>query len=146
MGYRKITNWLTYLLVRMLICIIQSLPLRHCQGFSRFMSSVAWQRLRIRRQVIEDNLRHAFPYLSPGQRDRIALDMWSHLCLMVCEIAHTARMVNKFAFLVRVRARRAAVATRTHTHTHTYTRPSCIGYIGYRYRAYRVYIYIYIYI
>ncbi|MEO2023172.1 MAG: lysophospholipid acyltransferase family protein [Pirellulaceae bacterium] len=107
MGYRQIKNWLTYLLVRMLICIIQSLPLRFCQRFSRFMAKLAWQGLRIRRQVIEENLRHAFPYLSQGQRDMIALDMWSHLCLMVCEIAHTARKIHRTNWRNHIRLKRA---------------------------------------
>ena len=107
MGFHHIKNWLIYVVVRMLICIIQSLPLRFCEAFARFMSRLAWHRLRIRRSVIEDNLRHAFPYLSQDERDSIALDMWNHLCLMVCEIAHTARKIHRTNWRKHIQLNRA---------------------------------------
>ena len=95
MGYRKIKDWLGYFMVRLLLCIIQSWPLHFCRHFAAIMAWLATRVLRVRYQVIDDNLRHAFPYLTPQQRHDVARGMWTHLCLMVCEMAHTARRIHR---------------------------------------------------
>jgi len=95
MGYQRAKDWLTYLTVRVLVCIIQSVPLRCCRHFSRVMATVAWSLVRFRRELIDENLKHAFPSMSKQQRAATAFGMWAHLVLMICEIAHTSRKIHR---------------------------------------------------
>jgi KDO2-lipid IV(A) lauroyltransferase len=48
----------------------------------------------LRRQVINENLKRAFPQLSDRARNDLARRMWEHLFLMVCEIAHAPRKIH----------------------------------------------------
>ncbi|MFP6601300.1 MAG: lysophospholipid acyltransferase family protein [Pirellulaceae bacterium] len=95
MGYERTKHWLTYLMVRVVVCIIQSVPLRFCREFSRVMATVAWRLVRFRRELIDENLKHAFPSMSQQQRNATAFGMWEHLVLMICEIAHTSRKIHR---------------------------------------------------
>ncbi|MCA9230853.1 MAG: hypothetical protein KDA57_09390 [Planctomycetales bacterium] len=95
MQARKIADYSVYALVRVLICLIQTLPLSACAAVSRQLGRFCWHVLKLRRDVVEENLRCAFPELSQSERDRIALAMWEHLLLMVMEIAHAPRKVRR---------------------------------------------------
>ena len=95
MALENLKHRLVYLAVRLLVCVIQALPLRFCQLFADWMSGLAWRRLRFRRTIIEGNLLHSFPTMTAAERDAIGQGMWSHLVLQVCEIAHTARKVHR---------------------------------------------------
>lgn len=91
---RSFLQYLGYLGLRLVICIVQSIPLEICQSGADALGWLFHRVLRIRRRVIEDNLRHAFPELSDRRRDAIALGMWQHLFLFVCEVAHTSRQIH----------------------------------------------------
>lgn len=95
MRYKQAKQWLSYVAVRMAVCLIQSVPLRCCQHLARLLAVLAVRVFRFRRQLIDENLKHAFPEMSSQQRTTIALGMWEHLVLMVCEIAHTARKIHR---------------------------------------------------
>lgn len=84
-----------YAAVRVLICVVQSLPRETCERVARSWSQLLANRLRIRRGVVRDNLRQAFPEQSPEQLREIARGMWEHLLLMVIEIAHSERVIRK---------------------------------------------------
>jgi len=92
---KKLSDFAVYLFVRLLISVIQALPLDTCEVLARRLGWLCWHVFRLRRGVIEDNLRIAFPEMSPAKRDRIALGMWEHLILMVMEIAHAPRKVHR---------------------------------------------------
>jgi KDO2-lipid IV(A) lauroyltransferase len=47
--------------------------------------------LRVRRTVIDENLRHSFPDLTLPERRRMARRMWQHLFLLAVEVAHAYR-------------------------------------------------------
>jgi KDO2-lipid IV(A) lauroyltransferase len=81
--------------VRLVICVIQALPRRFCERAARRLSRLLAHRLWIRRQVIGDNLRLAFPELTDEARGEVARRMWEHLLLMVVEIAHANRVIHK---------------------------------------------------
>jgi KDO2-lipid IV(A) lauroyltransferase len=51
--------------------------------------------LRMRKKVVEENLAHAFPKLTPRQREAIARGMWEHLFLLVLEVAHVPRKIHE---------------------------------------------------
>ena len=66
-----------------------------CTSIPQHLGNFCWKVLRLRRQVVEENLQTAFPQLSQQQRDRIAIAMWQHLFLMIIEIAHAPRKVHR---------------------------------------------------
>jgi len=86
---------LAYVAVRVLICVVQSLPRGFCERFARASSDLLANRVKIRRQVVRDNLRQAFPDWTPEQSREAARGMWEHLLLMVIEIAHSERVIRK---------------------------------------------------
>jgi KDO2-lipid IV(A) lauroyltransferase len=86
---------IVYAAVRVTICIIQSLPRSMCESGARELSNLLANRMRIRRNVVRDNLRMAFPQMVVEERRQTAQGMWEHLLLMVVEIAHANRVIHK---------------------------------------------------
>ena len=86
---------IVYAAVRVSICVIQALPRSTCERGARRLSSVLANRLRIRRAVVRENLRTAFPEMTADERRQTAQGMWEHLLLMVVEIAHANRVIHK---------------------------------------------------
>ncbi len=89
------TNFLVYLVVRILICVVQAL---HIETASRLARGIAWffaEVIRIRAGVVDDNLAHAFPHLSVESRRKLAREMWDHLFLLVVEVAQTPRKIHE---------------------------------------------------
>jgi KDO2-lipid IV(A) lauroyltransferase len=95
---KLITDWLGYVLVRVLICIIQSLHMETCQRFADFLAFVACDVVRLRYRVVDDNVRHVYPHWDASQRRRFIRSMWEHLFLMVVEIAHVRRKIHEASF------------------------------------------------
>jgi KDO2-lipid IV(A) lauroyltransferase len=91
----RLSDLAAYLAVRVAICVIQSLPRSLCERWARSLSDLLANRIRIRRAVVRDNLRQAFPAMSASERRAIARGMWEHLLLMVVEIAHANRVIHK---------------------------------------------------
>jgi len=91
----RLADLLAYLAVRVLICVIQALPRATCERWARSLSDLLANRMRIRRAVVRDNLRQAFPEMAADQRRDVARGMWEHLLLMVVEIAHANRVIHK---------------------------------------------------
>lgn len=95
MHTKQVLDYAAFLVVRSFLCIVQALPLGACRGIANRLGSFVWHVLRLRRTVVEENLRTALPHLTERQRDQIALGMWQHLLLMVMEIAHAPRKVHR---------------------------------------------------
>ena len=87
-------DFLVYLAVRLFVCLVQSLSLQTCGRLSRRLAWVASDVVRLRGRVIEENLCRAFPHWSEPERRHVALRMWEHLFLMICEIAHAPRKIH----------------------------------------------------
>jgi KDO2-lipid IV(A) lauroyltransferase len=66
-----------------------------CESGARKLSNLLANRMRIRRNVVRDNLRMAFPQMVVEERRQTAQGMWEHLLLMVVEIAHANRVIHK---------------------------------------------------
>jgi KDO2-lipid IV(A) lauroyltransferase len=92
---RRLLDLAVYAAVRTAICIVQSLPRRSCERMARKLSGILANRMKIRRQVVRDNLRGAFPEMSADERREVARAMWEHLLLMIVEIAHAPRVIRK---------------------------------------------------
>ena len=86
---------LVYGAVRVAICVIQALPRESCERTARRLANLVANRMRIRRNVVRDNLRTAFPQITANERRTTARRMWEHLLLMVVEIAHANRVIHK---------------------------------------------------
>ncbi len=91
----RFTDALAYGAVRVLICVVQSLPRSACERFARASADILANRVKIRRSVVRDNLRQAFPDWTAAQSRDAARGMWEHLLLMVIEIAHAERVIRK---------------------------------------------------
>jgi KDO2-lipid IV(A) lauroyltransferase len=87
-------DWIVYFAARTLICIVQSSRIETCAWWSRVLAWLAYDVIRLRRQVIDENLRHAFPHCDDDTRNQIGRGMWEHLVLMACEAAHAPRKIH----------------------------------------------------
>ena len=92
---KQLIDWLVYVLVRIAICAVQALRIETCDAIARGLAWLAADVLRIRGKVVDENLRLAFPALTPGQRRDLSRRMWRHLILMVCEVAHAPRKIHR---------------------------------------------------
>mgnify|MGYP001162400314 CR=1 FL=1 len=108
---RLISDWLVYMVVRLFICMVQAMRIETCQVVCKGLAVLACDVVHVRCDVIDDNLKHAFPNLSGDQRRQIARRMWRHLFLMVCEIAQVPRKVHltNWRQYVKVRGKRELV-------------------------------------
>jgi KDO2-lipid IV(A) lauroyltransferase len=95
MTAKGLADGLVYLLVRILICFIQAMRIETCAVVARALAWLATDVLRVRRGVIDENLRHAFPGMTAADRRMLTSRMWEHLVLMVCEIAHAPRKIHR---------------------------------------------------
>jgi KDO2-lipid IV(A) lauroyltransferase len=91
----RLADAAAYAAVRVAICVVQSLPRSSCERVARSWSDFLANRVKIRRRVVRDNLRLAFPDWSNEQCRDVARGMWQHLLLMVIEIAHAPRVIQK---------------------------------------------------
>ncbi|HHK42480.1 MAG TPA: lipid A biosynthesis acyltransferase [Planctomycetaceae bacterium] len=94
---------IVYFVARSFVCVVQSISLRSCEAIAGALATLFYDLLRIRRSVVDDNLRHAFPHWSVAQRQETARAMWRHLFLMVSEVAHAPRKLHPFSFNQRIR-------------------------------------------
>ena len=83
-----------YLVVRMLVCLIQSLSVYSCERLSECLATLFTYIIPIRRDVVEENLQHAFPGNDVRWRTQVRWAMWQHLVLMICEIALMRRKLH----------------------------------------------------
>jgi KDO2-lipid IV(A) lauroyltransferase len=92
---QRILDFAVYLGVRLIIAAVQALPLDMCERGAGWIATLFARVLGVRRRVVEENLRIAFPDLTARHREAIAWQMWRHLFLMAVEIAQTPRKVHE---------------------------------------------------
>lgn len=92
---RWVADGLVYLIVRVVLCVLQALPIETCDQLARGLAWLAYDGLRVRRRITDENLGYAFPELSAERRANIARGMWHHLVLMVCELAQLNRKIHE---------------------------------------------------
>ncbi|HZZ73220.1 MAG TPA: lysophospholipid acyltransferase family protein [Pirellulales bacterium] len=91
---KQVADFSVYVVVRLFVCFVQAVPLETCHRVCRWLARFATDVVKMRRSVIEENLRHAFPDLTDRERRKLTMRMWEHLFLMVVEIAHTPRKIH----------------------------------------------------
>ena len=94
--FRQTSDYLVYLLVRILFCVVQSLSLEANKAFARGLAFFFARILPIRRQLLHANLQIAFPNLNKKERQVIIQAMWEHLFLMGIEVALARRQIRDF--------------------------------------------------
>jgi Kdo2-lipid IVA lauroyltransferase/acyltransferase len=92
---RRVIDYLVYLVVRVVICVVQTMRLETARHLARVAAWWMGHVLGVRRRVVEDNLRHAFPGLFAADRDRLTRRMWEHLFLLVYEVAMASRKIHQ---------------------------------------------------
>lgn len=88
-------HFLVYLLVRLIFCVIQSMPLSWCDPLARGVAVVLNDWIGFRRKVIHENLINVFPDATPSDIQQWSRQMWWHLVMMACEVAHAPRMIHE---------------------------------------------------
>ena len=87
-------EFLAYGVVRVLVAVIQVMPLDMGDSMCRAVAYVAHRKLKIRENTTLGNLRTIFPNENEEHHDRLSASMWHHLLLMVCEIAWSQRRLH----------------------------------------------------
>lgn len=91
---RRTGDYAVYLVVRIAICVVQSFSLTACHSAAEVMAFFFNDVLRVRGKLVDENLKYAFPETTRGERRRMARAMWTHLFLMVAEVAHAPRQLH----------------------------------------------------
>lgn len=93
--HRKLwLDYLSYLAVRIVICIVQACPLDSCEQMARWLGWLFARFVPLRQDVVNENLRLAFPQLSEARRGALAHAMWEHLFLLAVEVVHAPRKIH----------------------------------------------------
>ena len=95
MRRQQLLDFVVYVAVRMLICVAQAMRMETGQRLARSLAWLFCEVFHVRRDVVDDNLAHAFPELSPAERRQLTRQMWEHLFLLVLEVAHTPRKIHE---------------------------------------------------
>jgi Kdo2-lipid IVA lauroyltransferase/acyltransferase len=88
-------DWIGYILLRGVVCLIHCASLERCDRVCRMLSVVLSDWLKIRRKIVDSNLQLAYGTLSKDQLSFLRRQMWHHLLLMICEIAHAPRKIHR---------------------------------------------------
>jgi KDO2-lipid IV(A) lauroyltransferase len=88
----RVTDYLVYLLVRVVVCVLQMLSLRSACRVASGLAWLAYHLDRRHRLVADDNLRQAFPgRYTDAERDRLVRAVYRHFCTLLMEMLHTHR-------------------------------------------------------
>jgi len=91
---KHLADYLVYLFVRLLICIVQATSVETCVFVARRLAYLFTYIMPVRRRLVHENLTLAFPELSRGERVDLIYKMWEHLFLLVVEVGHTIRRIH----------------------------------------------------
>lgn len=90
----KVRHYFEYFALRMLVAMLQMIPLRWCDSLAHKFSWFICDVVRFRQKTITENLCHVFPGKTPGERHELTRAMWHHLFLMIAEIAQAPRKIH----------------------------------------------------
>lgn len=90
-----LVDWCVYLVLRVAILAVQAIPLERCDRFCHILAMVLTRWIKLRRGLVNDNLKLVFPEWTADESHDVQRRMWHHLLLMVCEIAHAPRKIHR---------------------------------------------------
>lgn len=88
-------DYVGYVVLRCVISLVQSLSLETCDRWCHLLARVLADWTKLRRDPIDGNLLKVYGHLSPAQQSVLRQQMWHHLLLMLCEIAHAPRKIHR---------------------------------------------------
>jgi Kdo2-lipid IVA lauroyltransferase/acyltransferase len=91
----SITDRMGYAAFRSLVILLQSMSLERCQRLCSVLAFLLTHVVPLRKKLVQENLKRIFPDWTPGQSQHIQKQMWEHLLLMICEIAHAPRKIHR---------------------------------------------------
>src|SRR5262245_48176663 len=91
---RAVADFAVYLVVRVIVCVVQSLSLRAGLAFADALAWLAYHVDRRHRLVALDNLGQAYPDLDAARRDAAVRAVYRHCCRMVVEMLHMPRRLH----------------------------------------------------
>src|SRR4051812_49222434 len=91
-----VTDYLVYLAVRVVVCVLQMLSLEASLRLAELLAWLAYRLDRRHRLVADDNLRHAFAEMTDAQRDRVVRAVYRHFCGVLLTMVHLPRRFNAF--------------------------------------------------
>jgi len=86
---------LAYWVFRLLVALIQSLSLDRCERLAQLLGWLLTRVIRVRHRLVQSNLQRVFPEWTVFETDQTEQQMWEHLILMVCEVAHAPRKIHR---------------------------------------------------
>jgi KDO2-lipid IV(A) lauroyltransferase len=87
-----VVDYIVYLVVRVVVCVLQALSFEQARGFARFLGWLAYRVDKRHREVAMDNLRQSFPgEYTDAQRDQVVRSVYRHFCTMLIEIIYIPR-------------------------------------------------------
>jgi Kdo2-lipid IVA lauroyltransferase/acyltransferase len=93
--HSRCLDFLVYLVVRLLVCVIQAVPLEMALGFAGFLARLAYRIDRRHREAARENLQHAFGAdMNDTQRDQVVRSVYSHFCRLLMEIMFLPRRMR----------------------------------------------------
>ena len=86
---------LVYAMVRVVVCVLQSLSFESALSFAEFLAWLAYRVDKRHRLVAEENLRKAFPgQYSDAQIDAMVRETYRHWCRVLIEILFIPRRLH----------------------------------------------------
>jgi KDO2-lipid IV(A) lauroyltransferase len=92
---KTIRHYAEYLAARVLLSVIQTLPLTTCDQLAHRLAFVFTNWLKVRNKVIQENMKNVYPEWDAGKRKQVTYEMWHYLVMMVFEIAHAPRKIHE---------------------------------------------------
>ena len=90
----RILDYLTYVVVRLAIALMQLLTDRAVRQLAFTLSWLCYHADRRHRHVADENLQHAFPELDAEERDTLVRGCFRHFALLITEIARMPRKLH----------------------------------------------------
>ena len=84
---KPLLDWLVYLAVRLLVCVVQAMPDGVARGFADVLAAVAYRVDQRHRKVATENLTFAFPEKAPAEITGLVKGCYRHFAALVVEIA-----------------------------------------------------------
>lgn len=88
-------DYAVYVIVRCVVCVLQAMSLESCGTMARNLARFFTAVVPVRRRVLRENLRNAFPAWTDAQQDVCIRAMWEHLFLMLGEMALSRRKLHR---------------------------------------------------
>src|SRR5262245_10631347 len=88
-------DYLVYLAVRILVCVIQALPFDAGLQFARMLAWLAYKIDKRHRLVATENLQKSFPgQYTDAEIDEMVRNVYGHFCTIHVEIMHLPRRLH----------------------------------------------------